>query len=159
MTISTRFQAPYISSQIYLPQDEDQRVIRITNLLHDLANAVNLREIANYDSTETITGQQWGSTITGFTNQQTPFRQVYTATLVGSATVTIPHNISNLTVCTKISGTAQNSRTIPTSIIPLPQSAPDDVSIVVTNTNIQITCSTATYDGYFAIIVLEYFRN
>jgi len=165
MTNSVGPVGPYVSSSFYLPEDEDERVIRVTNGLHDLAEAVNIREIAAYQFTELLTGQQWTATIANQPATFTPYRQLYTCVLPNAGTVSIPHGITNLIFCTRIYGAARqhvaaaDPPLLPNLFIPLPQSAPDDVSITVDQTNINVTTATATYANFDALIILEYFRE
>ncbi len=160
------FTSPYISPSIYLPEDEEQRVIRVTDLLSQLANGVNLRDIAVYEPFENSTGQTWFSNnvTSSATDKPIPFRKVIVfPALVAPGTTSVAHGISNLVFCTKIYGTAANvpvSPTVyPTLMIPLPQAAPDDVAITVDATNVNIICATGTYNGFRALVILEYFRE
>lgn len=151
--------SPFISSSVWLPQDDVQRMIRITELFNQTIDGLSYREIGIYETTEIVTGQQWNVPASTNQDKRIPFRKVFTTTIVGSGTRTLAHGITNIINCTRIFGTAVNSTTAPTTFIPLPQSAPDDVNIVVNQTNILITAATGTYNNYTATVVIEYFRQ
>jgi len=159
MTTNSNYDSPYVDSAIWLPEDDAQRMIRMTDLFNQFSNAINLREIGVYENSESITGEQWGPP--NLTNQErlVPFRKVLGGNITGSGTTTVPHGITNLLFCTRIYGTAVNSGTTPTTFIPLPQSAPDDVNIVVNQTNILVKAATNTYNGYPFLVILEYLRS
>lgn len=160
------FTASFVSPSIYLPEDEEQRVIRTTDLLSQLATAVNLRDIAVYEPFENSTGQSWFSdnVPSTATDKPIPFRKVIVfPSLTAAGTTSVAHGITNLILCTKIYGVASDipvsPAVYPTLMIPLPQAAPDDVAVTVDAMNVNIICATATYNGFRALVILEYFRG
>lgn len=155
--MSSVFEFPYLTTPVYLPEDEEQRVIRTTELFNDSNAAVNMREIAFYDPSETPTGQQWLNSIYQNDQPLIPFRRVYNVTLTAPGVTTFAHGITGLIFCTRIEGTAAAPDR--SQFVPLPQATPDDVAITVSQTNITITAATGTYSGYVAVIILEYFRS
>jgi hypothetical protein len=166
MSVTPPPNSPFVSPSIYLPDDDDQRIIRVTDLLSQLANAVNLRDISIYEPFENSTGQSWFSDnlTTTSTEKEIPFRQVFVfPNIAAPGTTSVAHNITNLAFCTKIYGTACNvpvaPALYPTTFIPLPQPTPDDVAITVDATNINVICATGTYNAFQGLVILEYFHE
>jgi hypothetical protein len=157
-------QAPYVSNAIYLPDDEDERIIRITEVLSSLANAVNARTIGTFQPTELANGNVYSFSSTSNALSGT-FQKMIPVTLGNTNTVSVAHGIQKLLYCTTIRGFANDvvastvPQSYPTTFIPLPQSAPDDVSITVDQTNVNVTTSTATYAGFQGFVIIEYVRN
>jgi len=166
MTNPTTQVAPFVSNSIYIPEDDDEARIRIQDSLNQIAVALGLRTIGTYETTELSTGNQWGLDSTSNQTQGT-FRKIIPLTLGNATTVSAAHGLSNIIACTRIYGFAYSAPpspqtippTYPALMIPLPQSAPDDVSITVDQTNVNVTTATATYATMKAFIVLEYIRN
>lgn len=160
MTNQTGINTAFVVSPIYLPEDDDWRIIRTTEILNDHANAINLRDISIYDFTPLPTGQSWNNAV--YLNNKSnssvvPFRRIYQVTIAGTATASVAHGIVGLINCTRIYGTAAKSDL--SLFIPLPQAAPDDVAITVDQTNINVIAATGTYNGFLATIILEFLEN
>ena len=96
----------FVSPAETLPQDPSQLLIKLTSMHTDVANAVNIREIALYQQDqEIVTGQQF-SVIGSNRQKNLAFRKVYYfGAIAAGATLNIPHNITNLVQCTNIYGT------------------------------------------------------
>lgn len=81
------------------PQDYNELLIRLTKNYGDTANALNIREVGIYETTEILTGQQWNNPGQP-TNRQQTFRTIYNLTQLNGgnigagATVTFLTNIS-----------------------------------------------------------------
>ena len=140
-------------NQVY-SNDQDQRLLQHTKVQSDNSRYINLREIALYQTVETITGQQWFNP----TNAQVPrygFRAVYPFT---SATLTFNHNLSNFTIFTFIGGGFTDG----TNFYPLPYvstTAANQVGVHVTPTQIVITVGGGAPSVSSGVIVLEYLKQ
>lgn len=132
----------------------------MTQVQVDNANAVNIREIGQYDTVELLTGQQWFTTGDGQTKRFT-FRQVYVlpATAAG-ATTTIAHGITGQTLFTKIYGSCITNvvdyRPIPYASV---SAVNKQIEINVDTTNINIINGASSPNITSGIIVLEYLKN
>lgn len=85
-------QGPFLPINQTFSEDEDQRLIQMTNRDRDIARYLNIREIGIYDLTQAPAGQQWffpGNA----QKKRDSFRQVYTFTAAGNIT----HGITGLT--------------------------------------------------------------
>ena len=81
----------FLNTTEVFPEDFSQFLIKLTNLYTDIANAVNLREIAQYDLIEFITGEQWFTTGNAQVKRST-FRKVYSiGSIAAGATLNTPH--------------------------------------------------------------------
>lgn len=149
---------PLLPTAIYLPENQDQRVIRIIELFSQSFKAINFREIGIYEPVEYITGQNWFTTGSP-TKKRPTYRKVFSGTIAAPGTTSIPHGLGNISgfTFTKIIGTAQNAAG--TLFIPLPQAAPDDVAITINATNINVIAATATYNNFTFQIILEYLKT
>lgn len=151
--------APYLPTTVTLPgEDAESLLVRVTLFLNDVAIKVNQREISNYEIVETVTGQSWFTT--NINNRRSTFRKVIQfPALIAAGTTSIAHGLGNVSgfTFTKIYGTARNAAG--TLFVPLPQAAPDDVMITVDATNVNIIAATATYNGFSAIVVLEFLKS
>lgn len=150
--------APFLPTTTTLPQDPIEIRIRLTNFFNDVALKMNIREISNYEFVETLTGQTWPTPSP--TLKKNTFRKLIPITIIGNATNVIPHGILDINVnfsFTKIFGSAKNATG--TLFIPIPQSAPDDVSITIDTVNVYVTASTNTYNGFTGNLILEFLKN
>ena len=99
-------QNSFLTTAETFPEDDSQFLIKLTSLYTDIANAVNIREIAQYENAEVLTGQQY------FTqgNNQTKryvFRKVFSIGAIASgATSTVAHGIAGLVLPVHIYGVA-----------------------------------------------------
>lgn len=153
--------APFLTtSRQFNPESPGVFVRELTKAYLDTAIAVNLREIALYDTVPIITGQQWTSS--NPQQKNIAFRQVFTAPSILNGTTSITHNIpvTATTLFTHIYGVANNA---PSSFLPLPfvdnTSIANCIRLEITATQILITTSVPTYTAYSATIILEYILN
>lgn len=149
---------PFLPQSQVFPEDYNQLLIKLTKFYTDVANTVNVREIAFYDLTETITGQQWFTPNNSQKKRQT-FRKVipFTSPLISGAN-TQAHGIAITSdfIFTLISATLV--RPAPFLAVPIPQGGAGSSSLEVDATNVTITIP-AAYAGFSAIAVLEYLKN
>lgn len=149
---------PFLPQSQVFPEDYNQLIIKLTKFYTDVANTVNVREIAFYDLTETVTGQQWFSPNNSQRKRQT-FRKIvpFTNPLAAGAN-TQAHGIAITPsfVFTLISATL--IRPAPFLAVPIPQGGANTSSIEVDATNITITIP-AAYAGFNAVTILEYLKN
>lgn len=139
------------------PKDMGQLLIKMTSLHTDIANAVNVREIAIYqDGQAVLTGQQFS--VPGSSQQRNQvFRSTYYfGAIAAGATLSFAHNIIGLVQLTHAYGTcvtAIDFRPIPySSTVALNQ----QISLRVTATNIEIINGAGSPNITSGIIVLEY---
>lgn len=95
--MTTQFvnKTPYLRTTRQFPQDPQGLQVEIQRGWTELANCINVRDIAIYDTVPIITGQQWFNTQGD--NQQTKRqsgRQVFT---FSDSNLTITHNIAGIT--------------------------------------------------------------
>lgn len=147
------------TSEVF-PEDDSQFLIKLTNLYTDIANAVNLREIAQYDLAEFITGEQWFTSGNAQVKRST-FRRVYSIGAIATgATSTTAHGLTGFTAFTHIYGTCI------TDVVdyrPLPYVSATavnaQISLTITGTNIVIVSGAAAPNITSAIVVLEFLKN
>ena len=84
--------APFLPINQTFSQDDDQRLIQMTNRDRDIARYINIREIGIYDLVQNPNGQQW-FTAANPQIKRGAFRQVFTFTATGN----IAHGITGLT--------------------------------------------------------------
>lgn len=143
------------------PKDESQRLIKQTSNYTDIAQAVNVREIALYQDTQSvITGQQFSDPGNAQKKKYTFRTMYYFGAIAAGATLNTPHGITNLVQCTHIYGTCITDvvdyRPIPySSTVALNQ----QISIRVVGANIEIINGAASPNITSGIIVLEYLLN
>lgn len=139
--------AQYVSASVYLPEDDDQKNIRITDLFTEIIIALNVREIGIYSTQETITAESWD-------DNKTTFRKVYyIPSLTDPGATTIAHelgNISNFTF-TNVYGTCRNTAgTIHEKIF---------ARIQFDAANLNVICAAGIYSTYSAVIIAEYIKG
>jgi hypothetical protein len=161
-------QNPFLPTAIFLPQESEQRLIRLNAFLTQTCLAMNQREIANYPLSDEIqTGQRWFNSSTNPINNpyRSGFRQVYQfGNIAAGATLTVPHNIKGITLFTHIYGVAAIGATVGAqTLIPLPYvdvtNVTNQVSLLTNNTNWFITNGATANAINNGIVVLEYLRN
>lgn len=157
--------APINSLQAYLPttrvftKDPTEMRNTLTDVYTEIANAVNIRDIALYDQSEIINGQQYF-----FPNnpqrKRTAYRKVFSiGAIAAGATLNTAHGLTNVSIYTRIYGTCITAtpdyRPIPYVSTTLNQ----QISIRVTATNIVIVNGAGAPAITSGIVVLEYLKN
>ena len=156
-------QAAYVPLSNPLPLDGDKLRISLEEMYKRLGSAVNCRDIAIYNTVESITGQQFFPFQGNAKYRQTYRKVIDFGQLPTSSTKNVAHGIpvNSGTVFTRVYGTANRPGV---SSIPLPYvkvTAPaDGVQLEVDATNVKITTTTANYASYSGcLVVLEYIKN
>lgn len=148
----------YIPTTIVIPSDFKAANPILTDYLKKIVAALNSKDIAQYNTQEVITGQQY------FTpNDNNRFRQTYRKvvefpTLAAGAN-NQPHNLGVVTTFTftRIYGVAQNAAA--SLFVPLPQGGPNDAMIEVGAANVTVTVPGAySGAGWSALVTLEYIK-
>jgi hypothetical protein len=139
--------APFVSPSIYLPENDWEKVVRISDLFNEFAFAINSREIGIYSTNEIVTGEVW-------VNNRTTYRKVYYfPALLDPGTTAVAHglgDISNFTF-TNIYGTCRNAAgTLHENILGRIQFAA---------ANLNVICAGGIYNGYSAVVVAEYLKS
>lgn len=151
-------QTNFLSTSEFYPDDISQLLIKLTSLHTDIANAINLREIAQYEERyELITGQQFSSPNDSLTKRYVFRKMFYFGAIDSGSTVYIGHGITGFTTLTHIYGTVITNvgdfRALPFISCTL---ITDQTSIKVDATNIVITIGTTSPNITSGIVVLEY---
>ena len=143
-------QVPFLRQQRLFPQEPQALSVEIDRAYVDIASSVNNRTIGQYTSNNSIqTGETWY--LNGL--RYSGFRQLYTFTAPGNSI----HNIAvgNIFAFTKIYGTFTDG----TNWYPLPYvntAAANQVQVIVTATQIQITAGGGAPTISSGLIVLEW---
>lgn len=141
-------------------EKEDQRLLQHTSIQRDNARYINLREIAVYQTSEQQTGQQWYNS-TNIQIVRYGFRKIVTfGALAAGSTNTIPHNISDITQFTLISGAAIT--TTGTMQVPLPfvsVVANSNIELRADATNIYLNLGAAGFSLSSGFVILEYLKQ
>ena len=158
--------APINSLAAYLPTsrvfrvEDDRELVYVLNSSYtDIANSVNVREIALYDQLEGLTGQQFFSA-DPMVKRQT-YRTVYSiGAIAAGATLNTAHGLVGVTAFTRIYGTCVTDvvdyRPIPYVSV---AATNQQVQIRVLGANIEIINGAAAANITSGIVVLEYLKN
>lgn len=144
-----------VTTNIYIPFDDDQERVKVTEIFRDHAEAINKREVGNYDTQISNTGQQWPPVSNDNPQRrQTTLRKLVNVVIDNSASPqTFPHGIvTDGVIFTKISGVIGNKLN---SFLPIPFPGTDEVLLQLDDTNVIITTSSTTFDGFSGSIILE----
>jgi hypothetical protein len=155
-------QSSFLPTTTVLPKDMDELLIRLTKNYNDIANYLNIREIAIYETTEILTGEQWTNPGQP-TNRRQTFRKIfYFGAIAAGANLVIPTGISSVTSYTHIYGTANtdgpDSRSIPFVDV---TNVTNQISVIINNA----AASATVFNGATApnitngILILEYLKS
>jgi len=139
------------------PTDDPEELKRVLVQSYiDIAQAGNLKDVAQYETVETVTGQRFFN-LTSPEDKRFTFRQCYsTGAIASGATATIAHNITNITLFTRIYGTCVTDvvdyRPLPFTSATL---GTDQISLRVTNTDIIIVVGATSPNITSGVAVLE----
>lgn len=150
----------FLPTTAVFSQDASQFLIQLTNLYTQIAAAVNMREISNYNTVQVNSGELWYNT----TNTQVlrkGFRRVYVrSNIVPGATDSFVHGLTGITQFTHIYGVATTNvidyRPIPFASATL---ITDQIQVSCTSTNIVIVNGATSPTLTTAVIVIEYLYN
>lgn len=152
----------FLKTTDIIPKDPEDLSNHITHSYTEMAQAINVREIAQYDEQEILTGQQF-FTIGNNQKKKYTYRKAFSfGSINAGATKPIPHGITNLVQFTRIYGTCITSG--PTTYRPIPYAsvtaANACIEVYVDNSgNIQIVNGAAASNITSGIVVLEYLKN
>lgn len=103
--MSTPNSTPYLATSEVFPEDNSQMLIKMTSVYTDIANRVNLREIALYDENlQLATGQQFSTPGNNKPRRQSFRKTFYFGAIAIGATLLIPHGITGLVRFTHMHG-------------------------------------------------------
>jgi len=159
--------SPANAKTAYLPTtrefdvaDDDELKRVLSASYTDCAQYINLREIAQYDQVELLTGQQF---FTAGNNQvkRKSFRKAFELGAVAAgATVNIAHGLTGVVLYTRIYGTCITGvvdyRPIPWASATL---VTDQVQLRVVGANIEVINGATAPAITSGLIVLEYLKN
>lgn len=153
-------EAPFLQTSNYFIENYEQFRVDFQGLYQNIANMMNIREIAIYDLVENLTGQQWFVSGDPQNTRQT-FRNVYEiGAIAAGATSTTAHGLGTITAFTKIMGTAITA--VP-DFRPIPFSSAtavnQQIEIRVDATNIIIVNGAGAPNITSALVILEYLKN
>lgn len=165
MTFSpSNTQGPFLPINQTFSEDEDQRLIQMTNRDRDIARYVNIRQIGIYDLNENPTGQQFPGA-TPQSKKQT-FRKVFQfGAFAAGTTATIAIGVTGITAFTHIYGSAITTTPVGSSFVyvPLPYTSTSgstfNIDLRVADTNIQIIFGAAGFGVSSGYVILEYLKN
>jgi hypothetical protein len=146
-------------TNVYLGDDDENKELVLTDILEDVIYRLNSKEIGIYEEYEVLTGQTWFNSVDE-NDKRGVFRKVLKfISLTAAGTTSVAHEIGDISgfTFTRIYGSARN--TAGTLHVALPQGGPDDVMITIGANNVNIICATGTYNGFSALVVLEYLKN
>lgn len=147
--------SPFVPTTRNFNISDDQLRIMLNAYLTIMANAVNIREISQYDLEELVNGQQFFHP-TEAQEKRYAFRKVFQ---FDDGTLNFAHDITDITICTYIGGGAVTGAG---NFIPIPYVSTvlaNQIQIDVTPTNIVITKGGGAPAITTGIIVLEYLKN
>lgn len=126
----------------------------------EIAQAANIKDVARYETVETVTGQRFFNTADPQLKRFT-FRQCYVVPAIAAgATQLIAHNIVGLVQFTRMYG---NCITAVVDYRPIPYSSAtlvtDQISLRVVGANIEIVNGATAPNITSGIVVLEYLRT
>lgn len=155
---------PYLATSNVFSEDPSQFLVDFTSLYTNIANAVNLREVGQFETIEILTGQIYFDP-TNAQIKRSVFRKVFTTGIIASgATSTQAHGITGFTTLTfvHIYGTCIttaatfNKRPIPYASATL---VTDQIQVDVDDTNLRIINGATAPQISSSIIVLEYVKD
>lgn len=161
-TPSRQQQQPYLVTSRQFPVDNGAILQpELVKSYIDIAQAVNVRTIGIFESTQIVTGERWFSvSATDANAKRQSYRQVYPfEAIAAGATLVIPHGITGITSGTRIYGTCVTD--VP-DFRPIPyasNTANNNIELKVDNTNITIINGSSSPNITSGIIILEYLLN
>lgn len=149
------------TSEVF-PEDNEQFLTRLNTIYTDIAKQTNCREIARYENTETLTGQQFYDPINAQARNYSYRKVFFFGAIVSGATLNIAHGITGQTLFTYIGGGINDNTPF---YKPLPYVSMAnlgfqvDVKLDVTNIIIVNGVAGLAPDITKGVIVLEYLKN
>ena len=157
---------PANSQSAFLPvttvwsEDESQRLITMTSRDTDIANYLNVREIALYPKVEILSGQQWFDP-NNVQRSRFGYRKIFSFGVIApGATLTVAHGITGIVEFTLIYATC---KTDVVDFRPIPFVDPGlittGIGIRVDATNYYIVNGATAPQITSGTVVLEYLKN
>lgn len=159
-------QQSYIPNDLIIPDEWDEANLILTDYFRNVVDALNDKEIGQYNTVELVSGQKWFTPGDANVERYVYRKVIDFGALPNSATKSVAHGITTTqhTVFTRIYGTATDpgASTI-TSAIPIPYVDPgtlaNGIQLDVDATNVNVTTA-ANYTAYTTCyIILEYIQN
>lgn len=159
-------QTPLLPTSRKFPKEIEELEPTLSKMYSDVAQAVNTREIANYEKVQTSTGQKWFNDAEP-EKKRSSFRQVYTLASIANGTNTIPLGFTLPTVTPLPTfvhvygvGNYQGTQSVPLPHVNVTTPA-DGIELRINwaTSNIEIVTTTANWANYSAVVVLEYILN
>lgn len=148
-----------------IPSEPEEKDLKLSQYLNDIATATNTKDSGIYDAVETITGQSFLPTFSTQTGANATYRTVFRkvvdfGSLPNTGTKSVAHGIvfgSTYSV-TKIYGASTNPST---SFIPLPYASPtlaNNISLNLDGTNVNVTTGSNRTAYTRTFIIIEYIK-
>lgn len=149
-------QAPFLPTSEIYPEDNEQLLIRLTQIYQEMALRINVKDIAQYETdVELLNGQQFSGTTPQV--KRFAYRKVLSTGTLSTGANTVAHGINfptpNTFHFTRIYGVIENTTT--PLYVPIPNS---DTLVTVDGTNVNITIP-AAYNGFSGRAILEYLKE
>lgn len=150
----------FLNTSIVFSENESQKIYELTKLTTDLANYINLREIAQYDLVELLTGQQYFDPTNAQRKRQSYRKAFAIGAIAAGGNETKAHGINSFTIMPHFFGgvitDVVDYRPIPfVSTI----AVTDQISVQTDSTNYIITVGATSPNVTSGILVLEYLKN
>jgi hypothetical protein len=153
-------QAAYLPTSIVLPFDDNELLIRLTQFLTEVALKVNQRQIGVFELSEVVAGQLWFSDSANIFNKRQCYRKTFIFPVITApGTTSQLHNLGQIGDFKFVHGYGSITTSDGTKTIFIPTGAPDDVTISVLATTVNIITNTATFNNGSATITIEYLKN
>lgn len=152
-------QAVFIPTSRNFNVEDDELPVILSQYYREIAYAVNIKEIASYDTVELLNGQQYFDP-NNAQKKRYVYRTVFNVGAVAAgATLTTNHSISAITSFTRIYGTCVTA--IP-DFRPMPYAsvtANANIELRASNTQFVIINGAASPNITSAFVILEYLKN
>lgn len=145
--------------EFQLPENQEEVKSLISERHRQIASVVNLKENAQYEDEELLTGQQWFTTGNNQTKRYTYRKCFEFGAIAAGATLNIAHGLTNVSFYTKIYGCCS---TAVVDYRPIPYASTtainQQIEINVAGLNIVIINGAASPNITNGIVVLEYIK-
>lgn len=157
----------FLQQDHIIPDDNEQKDIKIRQYLNDIALATNSKDSGLYDGTETITGQKFLPTFSTDTATNATYRTVFrkvidTGALPNTGTKLVPHGIdtqASYSLVRMYGAATDPGASTWTSVIPLPFASTtpaNTVGLYADATNIIIIAGINRSNYTRSFVVLEW---
>lgn len=153
-------EGPFLSNAFFFPENGANLNIKLTDMYSKMSSSVNIKEIAVYETSEIVTGQQFYNA-TDYQNRRIGFRKVFPLEAEGAGgTITIPHGITGIVQCTAIKGCAfmdnDDWRPIPYASA---SNITHQVSVHINSTDLIVHIGAGSPGIVFGQVTVEYLKN